>query len=336
MTTSEAASANSGATLIRTAAIIGGGVIGSGWAARFLLNGWDVRFFDPSADAERILHAVIERGREAMPALCDSVPAEGRLYIAESTADAVAGAVYVQESTPERIEVKRAVLRSIQDACDADAIVASSTSGFMPSELQEGALRAEQIIVAHPYNPVYLLPLVEVVASAKVAEALTQRASEYLESVSMKPVVLGAEVPAHVGDRLLEALWREALWLVKDGVATTGQIDDIITHSFGLRWAQKGLFETYRVAGGQAGMKHFLEQFGPCLEWPWTKLMDVPDLDEALIDRIVEQSDKQAAGRTVMQLENERDRNLVALLKALREEDAAAGAFLNEVNRRQQ
>ncbi len=320
----------------RTAAIIGGGVIGSGWATRFLLNGWDVRFFDPSADAERILNAVMERGREAMPALCDAVPEAGSLHIATSTEDAVEGALYIQESTPERIEVKQAVLKSIQESCDANAIVASSTSGFMPSELQEGALRPEQIIVSHPYNPVYLLPLVEVVASPAVPAELTQRVSDYLESVSMKPVVLGAEVPAHVGDRLLEALWREALWLVKDGVATTGQIDDIITHSFGLRWAQKGLFETYRVAGGQAGMKHFLEQFGPCLEWPWTKLMDVPDLDEALIDRIVEQSDEQAAGRTVMQLENERDRNLVVLLKALRAEDAAAGAFLNEVNRRQQ
>ena len=320
----------------RTAAIIGGGVIGSGWATRFLLNGWNVRFFDPSADAERILHAVLERGREAMPALCDAVPEEGSLHIATSTGDAVEGALYIQESTPERIEVKQAILKSIQESCDANVIVASSTSGFMPSELQEGALRPEQIIVSHPYNPVYLLPLVEVVASLAVPAELTQRVSDYLESVSMKPVVLGAEVPAHVGDRLLEALWREALWLVKDGVATTGQIDDIITHSFGLRWAQKGLFETYRVAGGQAGMKHFLEQFGPCLEWPWTKLMDVPDLDEALIDRIVEQSDEQAAGRTVMQLENERDRNLVVLLKALRAEDAAAGAFLNEVNRRQQ
>ena len=320
----------------RTAAIIGGGVIGSGWATRFLLNGWDVRFFDPSADAERILHAVIKRGREAMPALCDVVPKEGSLYIASSAAGAVEGAFYIQESTPERIEVKQGVLRSIQESCDANAIVASSTSGFMPSELQEGALRPEQIIVSHPYNPVYLLPLVELVASPAVPAEVTQRASDYLESVSMKPVVLGAEVPAHVGDRLLEALWREALWLIKDGVATTGQIDYIITHSFGLRWAQKGLFETYRVAGGQAGMKHFLEQFGPCLERPWTKLMDVPDLDEALIDRIVEQSDEQAAGRTVMQLENQRDRNLVALLKALRAEDAAAGAFLNEVNRRQQ
>ena len=109
----------------KTAAIIGGGVIGSGWATRFLLNGWDVRFFDPSEDAERILHAVIERGREAMPALCDVVPEEGTLIIASSTADAVAGASYIQESTPERIEVKRAVLKTIQADCDADAIVAS-------------------------------------------------------------------------------------------------------------------------------------------------------------------------------------------------------------------
>ena len=141
-----------------------------------------------------------------MPALCDAVPEEGSLHIATSTGDAVEGALYIQESTPERIEVKQAVLKSIQESCDANAIVASSTSGFMPSELQEGALRPEQIIVSHPYNPVYLLPLVEVVASPAVSAELIQRVSDYLESVSMKPVVLGAEVPAHVGDRLLEAL----------------------------------------------------------------------------------------------------------------------------------
>ena len=128
-------------------------------------------------------------------------------------------------------------------------------------------------------------------------------------------------------------MWREALWLIKDGVATTEQIDDLMTHGFGLRWAQKGLFETYRTAGGEAGMKHFLEQFGPCLQWPWTKLTDVPDLDDALIDRIVEQSDAQAAGRSVSELEEERDANLVAMLKALRQEDAAAGAFLNRLGR---
>ena len=172
-----------------------------------------------------------------------------------------------------------------------------------------------------------------VVPSAVVLEETVQRAEALLTDIGMKPITLRAEIPAHVGDRLLEAVWREALWLIKDGVATTEQIDDLMTHGFGLRWAQKGLFETYRTAGGEAGMKHFLEQFGPCLQWPWTKLTDVPDLDDALIDRIVEQSDAQAAGRSVSELEEERDANLVAMLKALRQEDAAAGAFLNRLGR---
>ena len=176
-------------------------------------------------------------------------------------ADAVASADWVQESTPERIEVKHAVLRQIQAACKQAAIVGSSTSGFMPSELQEGSDRPEQILVAHPYNPVYLLPVVEVVASPRVPVEGVDRAEQILKSIGMKPIILKSEIPAHVGDRLLEAVWREALWLIKDGVATTEQIDDIMTHGFGLRWAQKGLFETYRTAGGEAGMKHFLEQF---------------------------------------------------------------------------
>jgi carnitine 3-dehydrogenase len=210
-------------------------------------------------------------------------------------------------------------------------VIGSSTSGFMPSELQAESQRPEQILVTHPYNPVYLLPIVECVPSPATSPSIQAKAMAILEQVGMKPVAVGAEVPAHIGDRLMEALWREALWLIKDGVATTEQIDDIMTHGFGLRWAQKGLFETYRVAGGEAGMQHFLEQFGPCLSWPWTKLMDVPDLDDALIGRIVEQSDAQAGGRSVSTLEAERDANLVALLKVLREQDTAAGAFLNRV-----
>ncbi len=243
------------------------------------------------------------------------------------------GAEWIQESTPERLEIKQVVLAEIQESCVVEAIVASSTSGFMPSELQAGSARPEQLLVAHPYNPVYLLPIVEVVPSAVVPEETVQRAESLLTDIGMKPITLRAEIPAHVGDRLLEAVWREALWLIKDGVATTEQIDDLMTHGFGLRWAQKGLFETYRTAGGEAGMKHFLEQFGPCLQWPWTKLTDVPDLDDALIDRIVEQSDAQAAGRSVSELEEERDANLVAMLKALRQEDTAAGAFLNRLGR---
>ena len=314
-----------------TAAIIGGGVIGSAWASRFLLNGWQVRFRDPAPNSEAVLNKVLDKARRWVPEVYDHLPAEGALAYCDSIADAVTGADWVQESTPERLEIKQSVLAEIQASCSMDAIVASSTSGFMPSELQAGSARPEQILVAHPYNPVYLLPIVEVVPSAVVPEDTVQRAEALLSDIGMKPITLRAEIPAHVGDRLLEAVWREALWLIKDGVATTEQIDDLMTHGFGLRWAQKGLFETYRTAGGEAGMKHFLEQFGPCLQWPWTKLTDVPDLDDELIDRIVEQSDAQAAGRSVSELEEERDANLVAMLKALRQEDTAAGAFLNRL-----
>ena len=314
-----------------TAAIIGGGVIGSAWASRFLLNGWHVQFHDPAPNSAAVLNIVLDKARRWVPEVYDRLPEEGALILCDSIADAATGAEWIQESTPERLEIKQAVLAEVQASCAVEAIVASSTSGFMPSELQAGSARPEQILVAHPYNPVYLLPIVEVVPSAAVPEETVQRAEALLRDIGMKPITLRAEIPAHVGDRLLEAVWREALWLIKDGVATTEQIDDIMTHGFGLRWAQKGLFETYRTAGGEAGMKHFLEQFGPCLQWPWTKLTDVPDLDEELIDRIVEQSDAQAAGRSVSELEDERDANLVAMLKALRKEDTAAGAFLNRL-----
>ena len=314
-----------------TAAVIGGGVIGSAWASRFLLYGWDVRFYDPAANAEQILLAVLSKARRWAPQIVETLPAEGSLTMCTELADAVASADWVQESTPERIEIKHAVLRQIQAACKQAAIVGSSTSGFMPSELQEGSDRPEQILVAHPYNPVYLLPAVEVVPSPLVPVESVDRAEQILKGIGMKPIILKSEIPAHVGDRLLEAVWREALWLIKDGVATTEQIDDIMTHGFGLRWAQKGLFETYRTAGGEAGMKHFLEQFGPCLQWPWTKLTDVPELDDDLINLIVSQSDDQAAGRSVSELEEERDANLVAILRALRHQDRAAGAFLNQL-----
>ena len=152
--------------------------------------------------------------------------------------------------------------------------------------------------------------------------------------LGMKPVVIRREIEAFVGDRLLEALWREALWLVRDDVASVEEIDDIIRYSFGLRWAQMGLFQTYRIAGGEAGMRHFLAQFGPALKWPWTKLMDVPDLDEALVEKIVRQSDEQTGALSIRELERLRDDNLVAMIRALAVQRGGsgwgAGALLRE------
>ncbi|GGE87488.1 hypothetical protein GCM10007285_13880 [Stappia taiwanensis] len=149
----------------------------------------------------------------------------------------------------------------------------------------------------------------------------------------MYPLQVRKEIDAHIADRLLEAVWREALWLVRDGVATTGEIDDAIRYGFGLRWAQMGLFETYRIAGGEAGMRHFLAQFGPCLAWPWSRLTDVPELTEDLVETIASQSDDQAVGVSIRELERTRDDNLVAMLQALKGQDAAAGALLNRHDR---
>jgi carnitine 3-dehydrogenase len=281
------------------AAIIGGGVIGGGWAARFLLNGWDVAVFDPDPEAGRKIGEVLANARASLPALADvPMPPEGALSFAPTISEAVAGADWITEAVPERLELKRKIYQKIQESCAAHAVIASSTSGFRPSALKGCATRPDQIIVAHPFNPVYLLPLVEIVPGESPAEVL-EKAMETMRSIGMFPLHVRQEIDAHIADRFLEAVWREALWLVRDGIATTEEIDEAIRMGFGLRWGQMGLFETYRVAGGEAGMKHFMAQFGPCLQWPWTRLTDVPDFTEELVDLIAGQSDAQSGQYTI-------------------------------------
>ena len=319
----------------RTAAIIGGGVIGGGWAARFLLNGWDVRVFDPDPEAERKIGEVLANARRSLPGLYDAaLPSEGSLRFFSTVEEAVSGAHWIQESVPERLDIKHRVLRQIQSAADPDAPIGSSTSGYKPSELADGALRPGQVFVAHPFNPVYLLPVIELVPHAGSEGAFIDRAMEILRSVGLKPLRVRKEIDAHIADRFLEAVWREARWLVKDDVATTEEIDDAIRFGFGIRWAQMGLFETYRVAGGEAGMAHFIAQFGPCLQWPWTKLMDVPELTDELVKKISDQSDAQSGKHTIRELERIRDDNLVAIMRALKGRDWGAGATLLEHDRR--
>ncbi len=317
--------------MTKTAAIIGGGVIGGGWAARFLLMGWDVRVFDPDPEAERKIGEVLDNARRSLPGLSDvSMPEEGRLSFHDDLTEAVSGAIWVQESVPERLELKQKVYGALMEAIDEDTIVGSSTSGFKPSELQQGLSRPEQVLVAHPFNPVYLLPVVELVPTAQNTPEIRARAKSILTEIGMKPVEIKKEIDAHVADRLLEAVWREALWLVSDGIATTEEIDDIMRFGFGLRWAQMGLFETYRIAGGEAGMKHFMAQFGPALKWPWTKLMDVPEFTDELVDLIAGQSDAQSGHMTIRELERARDDNLVTMMRGLKARNWGAGKLLNE------
>jgi carnitine 3-dehydrogenase len=317
-----------------TAAIIGGGVIGGGWAARFLLCGWRVVVFDPHPAAEQRVAEVLENARLSSPALADvPLPQEGELLFAGSVEEAVSDAAWIQESVPEDLGLKHKVIAEIEAHAPPDTIIGSSTSGFKPSELQEGAKAPGRILVAHPFNPVYLLPLAEIVGGDAVDKVTNERACEMLRSIGMMPLVVRKEIDAHIADRFLEAVWREALWLINDDIATTGEIDEAIRMGFGLRWAQMGLFETYRLAGGEEGMAHFIAQFGPCLSWPWTKLMDVPELTDELIDKIASQSDEQSGAHSIRELERIRDRNLVGILRALKERDWGAGAVLHEFDR---
>ncbi|HXY80371.1 MAG TPA: carnitine 3-dehydrogenase [Gaiellaceae bacterium] len=309
--------------------LLGGGVIGAGWAARFLLNGVDVRLYDPDPEAGRKVGEVLELARRAYGLLTLApLPQEGALTFAASPEEAAEGADFVQESAPERPELKQELLAAAERASDPNVVFCSSTSGLRPTELQARMERPERLAVGHPFNPVYLLPLVEVCGGERTAPETVERAAAVYRSVGMHPLVIRREIDGFVADRLLEALWREALWLVHDDVATVAEVDDAIRYGAGLRWAFMGTFLTYRIAGGEAGMRHFIAQFGPALQWPWTKLVDVPELTAELVDKIAAQSDEQAAGSPVRELEQWRDDCIVALLQGLRGEDTGAGATL--------
>ncbi|WP_158818221.1 L-carnitine dehydrogenase [Methylocapsa sp. S129] len=310
--------------------LVGGGVIGAGWAARFLLNGHDVSIFDPDPEIGRKLELVIGNARRAQIKLFPGLsPPEGRLTIAASVSEAVADADFVQESLPEREDLKQTVLAAIEQATRPEVVIASSTSGLLPTRLQSAMAHPERFVVGHPFNPVYLLPLVEVCGGEKTSDAAKQAAIQLYAAIGMRPLHVRKEIDGFIADRLLEALWREALWLVKDGIATTEEVDDAIRFGAGLRWSFMGTFLIYRMAGGEAGMRHFLAQFGPALKLPWTKL-EAPELTDELIDLVSAQSDDQAAGVSIRDLEIQRDDCLIGVLSALRAAEFGAGKVVED------
>ena len=309
-------------------ALLGAGVVGAGWASRFAVNGIDVRVHDPDPRAGARIDATLEDAARAYARLTLAPPVPpGRIEVVASVEEAVEGATFVQESAPEREEVKRPLLAAASRAAPADAIIASSTSGLLPSRLQADCARPERVVVGHPFIPVYLLPLVEVVGGEATSGEAKERAAALYRAIGMHPLVLDKEIDAFVADRLLEALWREALHLVNEGVATAEQIDEAIAFGPGLRWSVMGSFLLYRLAGGEAGMRHFLDQFGPTLDLPWSRL-EGPEPTEALAARIAEQSDAQAAGRSTRDLTRLRDDCLVAVMQGLRTHGHGAGAVL--------
>ncbi len=316
---------------IKSAGVIGAGVIGSGWIARLVLNGIDVFVFDPSKDAAKNVDKVIHNAERAYKNLLKSpLPKKGALSFFDSVSEVAKSSEIIIEAVPERLSAKQSVYEEIESNASEDLIITSSTSGILPSDLQSEMNHPERLMVAHPFNPVYLLPLVEIVGGKETSKEAINEASAIFSQIGMFPLHIKKEIPAFIADRLLESVWREALWLVNDDVATTEEIDDAIRYGFGLRWAQMGLFETYRLAGGEAGMRHFISQFGPCLEWPWTHLMDVPEFTDELVDKVSNQSDDQSGKHSIDELMQKRDDNLVDFLKVLKENQWGAGNILKE------
>jgi carnitine 3-dehydrogenase len=261
------------------------------------------------------------------------LPPKGKLSFTTDLQVMARQADFIQENIPEQLPLKQRMLAEVSRHAAADVIIASSTSGLTPTDLQRDMIAPERFLVAHPFNPVYLLPLVELVGGDKTVQGTIDAAAKFFTFIGMHPLHVRREVPGHLTDRLQEALWREILHLVNDGVATTGELDESIIYGPGLRWAAMGTNLIYHLAGGESGMRHMLAQFGPCLKWPWTKL-EAPELTEALIDRMVEGTQAQAAGRSIRELERLRDDYLVAIQQVLRQYNIGAGATLRALEER--
>ncbi len=305
-------------TDIKTFAALGTGVIGSGWVARALAHGLDVIAWDPAHGAEAALRA---RTAKAWGALTAQGLAPGasqdRMKFVATVEECVANADFIQESAPERQDLKLALHAQITAAARPNVLIGSSTSGLLPTDFYANAQHPERCVVGHPFNPVYLLPLVEVVGGVNTAPEAVQAAMQVYRSLGMRPLHVRKEVPGFIADRLLEAMWRESLHLVNDGVATTGEIDDAIRFGAGMRWSFMGSFLIYTLAGGDAGMRHFMAQFGPALKLPWTKL-EAPELTDSLLDAVAEGSEEQLAGRSIADWERYRDDCLMAVQAAIK------------------
>lgn len=311
---------------IRTVAAVGTGVIGAGWVAYFLSRGLRVRAWDPAPDAADTLRRIVDA---AWPALTELGLAEGAdphaVELFPTVAEAVAGAGFVQESAPEDLALKRSLLAELAAATGPDVVVASSTSGFPMTDMAreiDDAAGAARLVVGHPFNPPYLIPLVEVVGGERTAAWVVSRAAEFYRHIGKSVIEMDRELPGFIANRLQEAIWREALHMVAEGEATPEEIDRSITDGPGLRWPVHGPCLTFHLAGGEGGMAHMLDHFGPSLKAPWTRL-DAPELTTALRDDMVAGAEVSAGGRPMAELVAERDRAVIAVRRAVEAARAA-------------
>jgi carnitine 3-dehydrogenase len=302
---------------IRRVGLVGAGLIGGGWAARCLAHGLDVVATDPSPNAEARLRATVANAWPALKRVgLKPGASQSRLRFVNGLEAAVDGADFVQESATENEDLKRALHTRIDAAAPADVVIASSSSGLLPSRFQADCRHPERVLVGHPFNPAYLLPLVEILGGEKTAAWAIDGAAAFYQTLGMRPLKVKVEVPAFIADRLQHALWREALHLIADGVCSTSDIDDAIRFGPGLRWSFFGTCLIFHLAGGQEGMTHFMRQFGPLIGLPWSKLKG-PAITPELVERLVQGTKAQAGGKSIQELERFRDDCLIEVEKVL-------------------
>ena len=296
-------------------AIIGTGVIGSGWTLRLLAKKKEIYVFEPSIKQKKFLLDEIKRTTKSLKNFYKiSTISTKKLYFKKTIRDAVKDVDLIQENVPENEKIKKKIVKEISKWSKPNAIIASSSSGLLPSRIQSACKNPARFIIAHPFNPVYLLPLVEIVKGKKTKLDFIKKSEIFYRSLGMIPLIVKKEVEGYLSDRLQESMWRESLHIINENIASTDDLDKAIIHGPGLRWSLMGTFLTFHLAGGKQGMRHMLNQFGPSLKLPWTKLK-APKLTKKLSNRIIKGTKKQSKGKSIKELTTIRDNFLIDLLK---------------------
>ena len=301
--------------MIKKIAVIGTGVIGTGWIVRCLAHNKKVIAFDKDLKLEKKLIIEIKRAWPFVKKLFNKKKLNIKNFkYVTSIEEAVKDADFIQECAPENYKLKINLMNNISKKAKSNAIISSSSSGLLPTRIYSKCKNPERAMIGHPFNPVYLCPGVEIVAGKKTKKRFLNKANKFYKSISMNPIMVKKELPGYLADRLQEALWREGLHIINEGYATTKDLDRAIEDGPGLRWSLMGTFLTFHLAGGKAGMKHMLKQFGPALKLPWTKLK-APKLSKKLSARVIKGTKQQAKGKSVSAISNIRDEYLVNLQK---------------------
>ena len=299
---------------IKTIGIVGTGVIGTGWIIRNLAHNKIVHAYDQNKNLKNYVLKEISRTSKNIKKLFKKKLLLKNLKFFNSLEESLHHVDFVQENVLENYKVKTDLIQKISKYVRSDVIISSSSSGLLPSKIFSKCKNPERGIIGHPFNPLYLLPAVEIVPGRRTKKQSLIKANNYYKSISMKPIMLKKELPGYLSDRLQEALWREGLHIINENYATTEELDRAIEDGPGLRYSLMGTFLTFHLAGGNAGMKHMLRQFGPALKLPWTKLK-APKLTKRLSERLISGTKKQAKGKSINKLSNIRDEYLVDLLK---------------------